>query len=197
MPNTAKQVVTVPAQVITISDITMYLAYLKHKDGDTSAYMSRHHLNPTDELLGEPDVSDDVKSLAMAFVEGLGGIQYFMKREGVRWLFHGYSMLTVERQNDCMDFFYENKDSILALMYGIVESKAVVKGDHAYWLRGIAGTETANDEVIEAYKTIRDAATAPKQNSITLLGRMIVQLLWQGLYCIEMEYSNTYNQVTP
>lgn len=210
MSDIKKLAINPPAQntaAISVSDVTTYLAYLKHQDGETSSYMSYHRENPTDEPQTEPQVTEQVKQIALAIVAGLGGIEHFLNRSRPRWLFHGYAPLTEERQTDAAFFFYANKENFLALIKVMVETRfGKKKADLAQWLHSVnydrfnAQLEARFNAIkaADSYSSIGggsadvDTDAEPMSAGVTVYGNMITDMLFQMLQIIEVDYKNTY-----
>lgn len=200
MNSTATQTTNMPADKITLANLTSYLAYLKHLpiDPNDNTSAGKHLSYPPEPValvpLDEPKVSQEVKDIAHAITEGLGNIYHFTKRCSLRWLFHGWAALTPDRQYDTAVFFYANKDNLIEVMDDIIATKGGEDGNLGSWLFGM-GLGCDDEKVLLAtWKEVKEADTAKAEHQVDFAGMMIAQILYQILYYAELEYHTKYRK---
>lgn len=165
----------------TIKDTTTYLSYLKEQD----------RFIPSSEpiIIDPPEVNQESMDLALAIAKGIGGIQNFATIKIRRPLFEGSSYLYQNRLSDVLNFFHDNKENIIGFMDDIIETK--YKGNENRLILSLSGAAQLNDDVIAAYKGIRDDDATVERKKIHIRCDMIANLLYQILYYTEQNYAQS------
>ena len=187
---------------ISVSDLSLYLSFLKHQNKDTgmSSYKAHRRVDAVEGQSGEPEVNSATKELALAIANGLNNIREFGYRDKVEWLFSGSAHMDEEQQESVSFFFYANKNNLLKVIDDIIETKSARPQSLMYFLRGIAmGNNSLSDEqLLTAFETIKQSHSLPNGNfgntygGISLYGIMIAQMLYQVFYYTEAEHHKNF-----
>lgn len=187
---------------IDISDLSLYLSFLKYQDKTTgmSNYMAHRRVNPIEGATDEPIVSGDTKELALAIANAMSSVRDFGNTNRMEWLFKGSAHMDEELQESVSFFFYANKNNVLKAINNVMATKGAEPQSLAYFLRGIAiGFGSATDEkLIDEFEVLKQSHRLPSStivnlySGVSLYGIMIAQMLYQIMYYAEVKHHSNF-----
>ncbi len=202
MSTTKNQTNFISENTIKISEVTRYLSFAqaaKSQTGLTNELWC-HEVKRGCVSANDLDISDEAKQLGAAIQGSLNDIKDFGYRNTQKMTFGGSIHLTEERQELDANFFFANKENVLAIMNEIMQTQSARPNELNYFLASLVCSSPITDNTVaEAFQEIKQADSMPQGRMVdmhsytSLYGVIISQMLYQMLYHIEAHHAKHFH----
>ncbi len=169
------------SKLVIIKRLNSYINYLKHKK------------NPLYPKLVEPSIDADVKDFATKIVKGLGGVSLYGWGSVESNLFRRTFHVDKKRTQILIDFFFDNKQDILAVFNEIAGQE--YNGSTDYLLDSMFGfTSTPSDTIGDALEYLTSLSVKPVYDESNgkyeycFYGLLLSTMFWEILKFMEDDF---------